>query len=328
MLPTGPSSSNYQNINQMQQARRGQTRQGSYNSGNNVSYRGVSNTTPVPSYAFTSTPAVNTQGQSLLRQHPPSTALRHDDRQGPAINNAQTSTQIKQNTPSGVVAGISYVDAAKSVLKNEQPRTGPRWDSPPAPRPLSTLDPNQQTVPSGSVKPSPDRYRRFQRQVSGQIPTQPTGSGSAMPSGSGMATVGHLYSPPQYNSIQSFPAGSQHVSSKDDLNLSRHTTQEQAKRYRRRSINSIGANEDDAQMAGNGQKTWAAVASGTYVSQQPQAQFQQSNSRPGSSHGRNHSDESTASTRSSSSRPGSVSAAYVSFRGLPALCYTPRTGTK
>ena len=191
-------------------------------------------------------------------------------------------------------------------------------------RPLLALD-LPASVGGNTSKPSPDRYRRVQRQGSGQ--TTPT-LGSAQPSGSGMAAVGHLY----HHSTQSLssPALNASRGSTDDFNVNRHSGSEQAKRYRRRSINSIGADDFQGNVqihhqgapslaAAQMPRSYAAVASPNYVPDKPEPRYAQShNIRPSSAHGRNNSNESSSSSVRSSSRPRSVSTVAQSAN----LCVT------
>ncbi|KAL8885663.1 MAG: hypothetical protein Q9215_006519 [Flavoplaca cf. flavocitrina] len=231
-----------------------------------------------------------------------------------------------------------------------------------AQRPLSTIDLNSPTpVPAANTtKPAPDRYKRNHRRA--EMAGLPTGTplsqgGSALPSGSGMATVGHLYSAAYQTSstpsLTSYPSyrgsvspsrqGNESVNGNqsklttvDDLVISRPSSSEQAKRYRRRSISSLDAKEYQAFNAEpsaalpSQPKTYAA----TLASPAPQAQTQYRQpqnfapvQRPGSAHGRNGSNESSYSGRSSS-RPSSAKreASISSGPGNgPGLQATPAT---
>lgn len=125
---------------------------------------------------------------------------------------------------------------------------------------LSSPSPVLAVNTSSSSRPAPDRYHRPQRRSEGsgsstdmQVPRQP--SSSALPSGSGMAAVGHLYnfprqssSSPSFQSYQSFrghafnPGSQTRVSSVDDMNMPRPPP-DLAKKYRRRSVGSLEAAE-------------------------------------------------------------------------------------
>ncbi|WPH03527.1 Hypothetical protein R9X50_00640700 [Acrodontium crateriforme] len=79
-----------------------------------------------------------------------------------------------------------------------------------------------------SVKPSPERYHRPTAKRTDSSNTVSSHHKSAAPSGSGMASVGHLYQ-------QSVPKRS----SADDMSINKSTGPELAKRYRRRSLNTL-----------------------------------------------------------------------------------------
>ncbi len=186
---------------------------------------------------------------------------------------------------------------------------------------------------ANAAKPSPDRYRRSNRRAEpvAQAPSPSPQNGSASPSGSGMAPVGHLYNNPSQTSgtptLTSYPAfrGSQSAQnihelppsstvrllSADDLSLPRQSAVEQAKRYRRRSISSLEMKEHIPQtndlkvQSPLQQKIPAAVlVDAEDRSDAPSPPILQ---RPSSSHGRNGSTGSTStSSGRSSSRPSSV----------------------
>ncbi|KAL9102392.1 MAG: hypothetical protein Q9163_002458 [Psora crenata] len=134
------------------------------------------------------------------------------------------------------------------------------------------IDLNPPSMPGASyatvAKSSPDRYRRNHRraETTGGLTSNPPQSNSTMPSGSGMATVGHLYTHPSqtsstpslstYPSYRGAPSPNAHtphehnvsaqprLASKDDMNVQqRQSASELAKRYRRRSISSLEAKE-------------------------------------------------------------------------------------
>ena len=158
-----------------------------------------------------------------------------------------------------------------------------------------------------------------------------------MPSGSGMATVGHLYSHPMqssstpalstYRGTQAPSSSATHdhitssqprLASKDDINLQkeRQASSDLAKRYRRRSISSLEAkdfalSETPAQQSTQ-PKTYAAMLAGPApTSQQVSHERKETRiippaERPTSAHGRNGSTESSSSTRPAT-KPVSVS---------------------
>lgn len=79
-----------------------------------------------------------------------------------------------------------------------------------------------------SVKPSPERYHRPTGKRTDSNNATSSHPKSAAPSGSGMASVGHLYQ-------QALPKRS----SADDMSINKSTGPELAKRYRRRSLNTL-----------------------------------------------------------------------------------------
>ena len=150
-----------------------------------------------------------------------------------------------------------------------------------------------------------------------------------MPSGSGMATVGHLYthptqtsstptltSYPSYRGTQTGPSpivndhssGTQpRLASKDDLNLQkeRQAPADLAKRYRRRSISSMEAKDfaNPPSEAGPPQqqgltKSYAAMLAGPSPQERQEVRTSPAAERPTSSHGRSGSNESSVSARS------------------------------
>ncbi|KAL8657308.1 MAG: hypothetical protein Q9226_002042 [Calogaya cf. arnoldii] len=229
-------------------------------------------------------------------------------------------------------------------------------------RPLSAIDLNSPALmqSANTAKPAPDRYKRNHRRA--ETTGLPTGTpqnqgGSALPSGSGMATVGHLYSggyqttstptltsypfyrgspSPSRQGNESSSSSQPKVSSVDDTVLSRPGSSEQAKRYRRRSISSLDAKEyqsfnaePPASLAPQ-PKTYAATLAGP--ASQAQNQYRQrqnlvTTQRPASAHCRNGSNESSKSGRSSS-RPSSAKREMNNPSGLgnaPALQATSAT---
>ena len=197
------------------------------------------------------------------------------------------------------------------------------------------------------AKPSPDRYRRNVRRVdSSDNGPNRTHHTSAMPSGSGMATVGHLYthhtqsnSSPALQSYQSFRgtvynAGDQtRKTSADDMNLTRPQNAELAKRYRRRSLGSLetaGLNHAaDAQYTSSPHPN--AFIQASSPAQLPAARHPSPTQRPSSSHTHNGSSDSVSSARSGhSSQPQPVSVALSAILGTRAklsICRQETTTT-
>lgn len=352
MLQTRSSTEAFQSGSQNQQHQRNSqlprniynTSVGGIVTGN---YRGHTSISPVAPYAFTTMPSAP-NNPNPLRQHPTAPLLRQENRtsSAPAIPLAEhtllpNSTSSNRHRPTGPYFSPSLDLSITTPI----PQSGSKDDTSISlstakkntARPLSSIELH---VPSFSAptpyantaKPSPDRYRRNNRRVeSSGVQTVNTSAqgGTASPSGSGMGTVGHLYSNPlQSNStptLTSYPAfrgasqsndppGSQgRLMSVDDMSLPRQSATEQAKRYRRRSVTSLEAKEhtnplSDSKMQPPLQtKTYAAMLAGS-VPQETRDNHSPV-SRPPSSHGRNDSGESSISSRSIS-RPSSVSLYY------------------
>ena len=348
MLQTrSPSSDSFQSGPQGQQHQRGpQMPRNIYNGPIGTmaasSYRGHSSLSPSASYAFNS-PSIMPNAANPLRQHP--TMPRYDTRTASAPVTPFTNPLSSPNLSTNAQHRLSSVSALSLSTAFTSHQNGSKDDSSipaashlPNPRPLSAIDLNTASSPSAS-KPAPDRYKRNHRraETAGLPPgsSQPQG-GSALPSGSGMATIGHLYnggyqtsSTPTLTSYPSYrgsPSPSRQASepvasnqprtiSIDDSAVSRPGSSEQAKRYRRRSISSLDAkeyqqfNSEPTNLPTSQPKTYAAMLaspapqiSNDHRQTQAVAPVQQQ----GPSHGRNGSTESSNSGRSSS-RPSSVS---------------------
>ena len=348
MLQTRPSSSDaFQSGSQShQQHQRSSTvprniyntSVGGMASGN---YRGHTSTPPVSPYAFTSTPATSSGGNPL-RQHPTTPHLRQEDRTTSAPVVSFTQPMASPNTTTSTRPRLPAVATAAPLDLAMGSKDDTSIASPVTqhinPRPLSSIELNSPllaTPPSFTTtsKPSPDRYRRNNRRPDTQgssTATTSTPTGSALPSGSGMATVGHLYNTPTQPSstpaLSTYPsyrrsqsplsqAGSDGSSatliSSDDMNIHKSSTMEQAKRYRRRSISSLEAKEYTSQaFEATAQpltqpKTYAAMLAGPAPQERKEIRVPPPISKPGSSHGRQGSSESTSTSRSTS-RPPSV----------------------
>ena len=359
MLQTRPSSSEafQPGSGSQQHQRSSQTPRNIYNTsvggmaaGN---YRGHTSISPVAPYAFTANSLIP-NAPNPLRQHPTAPLLRQEHRTSSAPSISFTQQTIIPNStassrhrlqpgfsPSSPLELPSSLSVTPQTVLKDEASIPLSNASPNPPRSLSSAETNTlllPTIPSyaNAAKPSPDRYRRNHRRVEpggAQIASPSIQGGSASPSGSGMATVGHLYSNPlQSNStptLTSYPAfrGSPQPSqnpndsapgstirllSADDLSLPRQSTVEQAKRYRRRSISSLEAKEHTSQttevkfQAPLQQKTYAAALAGPVSPERNEVHSPPVLQRPPSSHGRNDSTGSTSSGRTNS-RPSSVS---------------------
>lgn len=303
-----------------------------------TSYRGMPSipSVPVAPYAFSGTSIP--PGNNPLRQHPTAPHLRQENRTASAP--VVPFTHQTLNPPNSLSRyrlppGGSPLDPSSPHTLQQQ--TNSKDDSSilsQAPKQFSQRP--QSTVDLGSVsstKPQPDRYRRNHRRAetaAGLTTNVTLQGGSALPSGSGMATVGHLYSNPAGSSSSpslstySLPRGSQaflghpigeaglsgqRLSAVDDMSLPKQTTPELAKRYRRRSISGMAAEDrisqalDAPSQAPSQPKSYAQMLASS-VPQERNEPRGPASQRPESSHGRNHSAESSVSGRSGS-RPSS-----------------------
>jgi hypothetical protein len=313
-------------------------------------YRGHTIVNPVAPYAFTG-PPVMPNAANPLRQHPTSPLLRHENRtsSAPAIPLAQqlpTSEPPNPSRPRPTGSSFPYAPLDLSNVVPLSQKSGSKDDhsisssssKQTLARPLSAVELNApppfSSLGSSSegAKPLPERYRRNHRRMEkAGLPLAnacPPG-GSAPPSGSGMATVGHLYHNPLQSSstpsLTSYPAfrGSHAVheagaqprfASFDDMSLPKPSGSEQAKRYRRKSVSTIEA-KDHSSPEVNLQMPFQPKPSATPLTATSERR-DASNPPPVQRtprHVRHDSTESSNSGRSSS-RPSSVSI-HPPFRG-------------
>lgn len=354
MLQTRPSSTEpFQNGTQGQQHQRGShlprnmygTSMGGMATAN---YRGHTSMAPSAPYNF-APPSASSNGANPLRQHPTVPTYENRAVSAPVIPLAQQSPFSNSSFPGqGRQTTNSSVSSTPNLAApfSTQQKSGSKDDTSivssnpvshstnptSSPRPLSAIDINSQAIASTSTtsKPTPDRYRRSNRRVENNGVQTGAGNpqgGSAPPSGSGMATVGHLYNHPlqtnstptltSYPSYRGSPSPSRQVyeqpvstrtkvSSVDDLNLPKLGSSEQAKRYRRRSITSLNAEEyanfnaEQSTPTPPQPKTYAAMLASPAPQESTPSKPVAPPHRPGSSHGRNGSAESSSSTRSGS----------------------------
>lgn len=284
-----------------------------YNNVPATGYRGLPATGPVAPYAFTSTPQL---ANAKYRATATSTGKSASAPKVPQVS--QSSSQ-----PSSPI-GLPQIDAGSRLSMGLPtiPTTG------------SLMGPSQSPVTV--AKPSPDRYRRNGKRVEGESGPNRVAAGSALPSGSGMAAVGSLYSHPSQSSStpslssQTSYRGSAYGttgsknSSADDLHVGRNQTPDLAARYRRRSLGNIETagliHSTDAQDTSSPHPNaflshqQTPQAQQTQPSQQTQPNHVQGQ-RPAHSHTAS-SDSRTSSRSGRSSRPGSVSLSpsFVSSR--------------
>lgn len=312
-------------------------------------------TSPVAPYGFSS-PPVLPNGSNPLRQHPtavPPPRLENRTASAPSVPLAQLGSQQSpsiSNRPRPPAINTTSTPLNASTNSNSRQQsfsdgnTSVPTSAPPhlASRPLSTADltlPAPQTASYATVaKSSPDRYKRNHRraETNGALTSSNQGQGgSAMPSGSGMANVGHLYTHPtqtsstpsltSYPSYRGAPAASSpsmndfhpgvqpRLASKDDMNLQRErqASTDLAKRYRRRSISSMEAKDFAIPLSETGlsqtkgsTKSYAAMLAGPSPQERKEARTTSTIETPTSSHGRSGSNESSVSARSAPKSSG------------------------
>lgn len=290
-----------------------------------MTYRGSA--APIQPYAFTTTPSLTPNGQ----WQQPYPAFRASSSSAvPTIqtldpNNGYPRTRHATNgslpnLPMNISPGGSRDDCAL-------PPPGTRRGSG-TPRPQSAYFASSTVQTSfasaAPAKNQPDRYRRpaIRATDSGASGQQGHSGGSAAPSGSGMASVSHLYTPPPSLNKERRPSPSSSSrptsfyakvpGSVDDMQLYR--TQEDSKRIRRRSMPALDAHDMprslaalDIRKAEKSAVDQSASRGGNDKDQMKTARLVTVHSPSKAASGRNGSSESLVSSRSSNSRPSSVS---------------------
>ncbi|KAI1074356.1 hypothetical protein F5B20DRAFT_574168 [Whalleya microplaca] len=290
--------------------------------GGQTVYRG-NTTAPVQPYAFTATPNLANGGQW--------------QQQGAAYRGSSSSNVPMQMMDPNAAARARYPANASgnSTQQNMTPGIPVETSRPPL-VPLNGTT-NQPTFAQvAAAKSSPERYRRPSPRFTDSAPTVIQSSqqqGSATPSGSGMANVAHLYNPRVLPDrkvavartppvIVNRPHSAYGGGAVDDMHLHRHPTEEEAKRYRRRSIHSINSTDypnpltpQDFKHAEESFRLEALAASRRKQGNAEKDQKIVARVVPVSSanlsveknamHARNGSSESLVSSRSSNSRPSS-----------------------
>jgi hypothetical protein len=299
ILQTRPTSaSGILQTSQGHQFAAGQIHQNSYNGMNGsgpTTYRGQASA-PIAPYAFTSTPSLTKTGDRVSqgphtrndqKTNPPPTAQASEvgqpssrTRYPIAASVSTTSSSSSSELSSGIQQNGTQDDTAITSVARVATRVTRPQSTTIATAPASLLlSPNVT-----ASKSSPDRYRRpahRRAETTGQITTNLHAfpSGSAQPSGSGMAAVSHLYAQPsqtnnmhtgsgrhdQFPQLPSFQFSSANRASAlhsnpfratvDDMHLNRQPARDEASRYRRRSIHTLDINEfAAAQLRGLGQQ--------------------------------------------------------------------------
>ncbi|KAK5111465.1 hypothetical protein LTR62_004917 [Meristemomyces frigidus] len=261
MLHSRPSSSDaYQNPTQQypQPSRAAQQPRIAYPA-QNGSYRGVSS--PVQPYAFQATPNLRQDSRTA-----PSAVAHSGLRQSAHAPSPSTSSSDTSSVPSG--KDDSVMGSRPGSVINLSPQ----------------LPDLSFTAFDAPVKASPDRYRRpagKRIDSSSASITKSSLQGSAAPSGSGMGAVSHLYQPAP-------PV--QRQESVDDMALSKKDS-ELAKRYRRRSLNTLEVSSHNPQQAGAGAQRPSSGhgtgATSTPTTIRPVSFQSQISSEDGHSQGRN-----------------------------------------
>ncbi|KAI2626559.1 hypothetical protein GGR54DRAFT_476515 [Hypoxylon sp. NC1633] len=291
---------------------------------------------PVQPYAFTATPGLANGGQwqqyGAYRSSSNAPNMQMVDQNTAArprypVNLSNTPSNNSNASPT-LTAGMSQDDSRVMATSSSRPQLPPL-----------NVSLNQPTFAQvAAAKASPERYRRPSPRYADSSPSvmqTPQPQSSAMPSGSGMATVVHLYNPRAVPDRKvAMPRNSVAVASRphsaygsmagvamDDMHLHRHATEEEAKRFRRRSIHSINSTDypnpltpQDFKQAGESFRLEALAVSrkqgGSDKDQKTAARNGASSSIIGSveknaMHATNGSSESLVSSRSSNSRPSS-----------------------
>lgn len=299
--------------------------------GGQSSYRGSSG--PVQPYAFTTTPNL----ANNVNQRQAYGAIRTTST--PNAPTLQTLDPRARYQANNLSSGVSVpVVSTQPVTRDDMslPQMN-RNISPAAARPQSTYMTGGPTFAQvAAAKSSPERYRRPTPRHTESTPIvqqQQQVPGSAMPSsGSGMATVVTMYNPRVAGSGQQ-PVGPRTSGSRpqsaygslmtgvaaDDMQVHRHTSEEETKRFRRRSMASFDATDYPSPMTPQEFKQQQKRADEAALRKQAEKnqQLQQQKTivrnltvptiEKTTSHARNNSSESLVSSRSSNSRPSSVS---------------------
>ncbi|ROW12318.1 hypothetical protein VMCG_00463 [Cytospora schulzeri] len=285
-----------------------------------VAYRGTS-AAPIQPYAFTSAPGLNPNSQ--WQQYPAyraSSSSAVPTMQSFDPNNGFGGRSRHQQNASLPNLSNSVMSVASGGSRDDfaLPPPGARRGSP-APRPQSAAYLSSSTVPvspgpAPSSKSQPDRYRRSAQRTDLGAAAQ----GSAGPSGSGMASVSHLYQPQPSPTRERRPSGpsrpnsfSAKVSgSVDDMQLYRH--QAESKRVRRRSMPALESADLPRPLAPldtkRSEELSAAQSTPKGVTDKEQAKTARVvaiSSPVTNSSVKNGSSESLASSRDSNSRPSS-----------------------
>ncbi|CAN8097007.1 unnamed protein product [Discula destructiva] len=277
---------------------------------------------PIQPYAFPSAPTLTPTGQR--QPHPNNRASSSS-----AVPTVHTFVDQNGFPRSGHAANTSLPNLSMNTTPagsrddSSLPSATPRRGSG-APRPQSAYLPSstaQTSYASASlVKNQPDRYRRPSQRAgdSGSVGQQLQLTGSAPPSGSGMAAVSHLYTPPPVMERRHSPSNlsrpksftAQVPGTVDDMQLGRHP--DESKRFRRRSMPALDAVEVPKSLAAldlkrpdKPQKSPTSQSGFKGATAKDKTKTARLVTISKAATGRNGSSESLVSSRSSNSRPSS-----------------------
>lgn len=321
IMPSQPQQSQQYGVPQQQQNQQ----QRSYHAGsvgNNapMSYRGSA--APIQPYAFTSTPNLNTTNQR--QAHPNFRASSSSavptthtfvDQNGYPRSRHNTNASLP-NLPMNMAPGGTRDDTAIP------PPLARRGSGTPRPQSAYFSSSTVQTsfTSAAPAKSQPDRYRRASQRgpESGSSSQQGQSGGSAPPSGSGMAAVSHLYTPQPSKERRPSPSSLNRPNSfyarvpgtVDDMQLGRNP--DESKRFRRRSMPALDAVEVPKSLAALDLKkpekspTDRPSSKGGDKDKMKTARLVTTTTNV-----KNGSSESLVSSRSSNSRPSSVSSPHL-----------------
>ncbi|KAM0713581.1 hypothetical protein Q7P37_010543 [Cladosporium fusiforme] len=258
MLHSRPSSAEAFQGPTQQSPRLGQAPRSMYNGPNNTAYRAAAS--PVQPYAFQSTPHLRQESRAISA---PSAGQNFLGVQKPGhTQSASTSTSSSSDASSAKDDSVIGTQAESLINLSAVPDLS-----------FSNFD--------QSAKPSPDRYRRAARRTNSNtsVPRTVTPNGAAIPSPTGTAPSDLLSQPK--------PALERQVSA-DDAAVPRSGSTELAKRYRRRSLNTIDTHvalpSGDAQAGAGAQRpdsSHGSSATSTPTTIRPVSSHQRNGSRDG-----------------------------------------------
>lgn len=275
---------------------------------NGAAYRGSA--APIQPYAFTATPSLNPTGQWQ-----PYPTFRASSSSAVPTTQSFDHNNAYPRSRHAVNASLPNLPSGGSRDDSALPPPGGRRASG-TPRPqsayFSSSTASTSFASSAPAKNQPDRYRRPALRTTESGP-----AGSATPSGSGMASVSHLYTPPSNTrERRPSPSGNNRPTSfhaklpgsVDDMQLYRSA--DDTKRFRRRSMPALDTAVLPKSLAPLDKKPDGSPVDKSTKSADKDhiktARLVTINS-PTTPSARNGSSESLVSSRSSNSRPSSVS---------------------